>query len=423
MATSTTSSLKSAMTAPFDVNSDLVHPPNVLWRFNIIAQTMCMAIAGTLFLLRCFVRLGFGRLPRQWVLEDYTIPTDSTELGLAIYSALLSLMVDNHAGVHMWNLTPEQTTRVLYYFYIETIIYGPFIFFTKLSILLLYLRLLIPTRWSPLWTTIHIFIGISLSFYSAITLVKVFQCSPVRKAYAKTTPGHCINVPILLIVSGLFNTISDALILLVPIKACWNLKMSWKKKVAVCAVFTIGAIAPIFSAIGFAYRIKMLPSKDMTYINPLILLWGTAEVTTGVICACLPTLPSLFRGRLRKPSAIALSHHSHLASHPRSNPEGSIHSYPQNKDLRYGTYVELSDTTTLARGLAHKEVVTTIKGGVSPAERVVDAKWTRNQMVSESERDFQGMGDGVLRLGGLGVGRGRQSGIVKTVRIEQTGGC
>lgn len=127
-------------------------------------------------------------------------------------------------------------------FWIETIVYGPFIFFTKLSILLLYLRLLVPTRWSPLWTTIQIFIGISASFYTALTLVKIWQCDPQARAWNKSIPGRCINLPVLLEVSGLFNTISDALILLVPVKACWNLKMSWQKKVGVCTIFTIGAV-------------------------------------------------------------------------------------------------------------------------------------------------------------------------------------
>lgn len=43
---------------------------NLLWDFNVIAQTVCMTVAGTLFFLRCYVRLGLSRMPRQWVLED-----------------------------------------------------------------------------------------------------------------------------------------------------------------------------------------------------------------------------------------------------------------------------------------------------------------------------------------------------------------
>jgi hypothetical protein len=174
-------------------------------------------------------------------------------------------MVDNNGGVHEWNLTEEQAQSALYvskhwiqasakrlhiidirqWFWIETIIYGPFIFVTKLSIFLLYFRLLVPTRWSVLWTTIHIFTGISACFYIILTAVKIFQCSPIEQAWKRQRrqgDQHCINMPVVLQVSGLFNAISDALILLVPIKACWNLRFSLKKKMAICAVFTIGAV-------------------------------------------------------------------------------------------------------------------------------------------------------------------------------------
>src|SRR6187402_1761577 len=99
--------------------------------------------------------------------------------------------------------------NLVQYFWIESVIYGPFIFFTKCSILLLYLRLLIPTRWSPLWTIVHVFIGVSATFYTTITLVKIWQCTPTGRAWNKDLKGTCINLPVLLQVSGLFNTVSD----------------------------------------------------------------------------------------------------------------------------------------------------------------------------------------------------------------------
>ncbi|KAF2742747.1 hypothetical protein M011DRAFT_255856 [Sporormia fimetaria CBS 119925] len=204
--------------------------------------------------------------------------------------------MNGEAGVHQWNLTHQQTQNVLYYFWIESIIYGPIIFFTKFSILLLYLRLLVPTHWSPLWVVNHIIIAISAMFYASITLAKIWQCSPREKTWDDNTPGTCINLPLLLQVSGLFNTISDVLILLVPIKPVSTLRVSWWKKVGICGIFTIGAVAPIFSALGFYARVIGARSRDLTYNNPKILLWGTAEITTGIICACLPTLPSLIRG-------------------------------------------------------------------------------------------------------------------------------
>jgi hypothetical protein len=43
-------------------------------------------------------------------------------------------------------------------------------------------------------------------------------------------------------ISGYFNTISDAIILLLPVPAIWNLRLRLRKKIAVWAVLTLGAV-------------------------------------------------------------------------------------------------------------------------------------------------------------------------------------
>ncbi|KAJ4299007.1 hypothetical protein N0V90_004251 [Kalmusia sp. IMI 367209] len=67
-------------------------------------------------------------------------------------------------------------------------------------------------------------------------------------------------------ISGIFNIVSDVAILLVPIVASWNLKLQWRKKVGVCAILTIGAIAPAVSAIGFAMRHRAAKATDITFV-------------------------------------------------------------------------------------------------------------------------------------------------------------
>jgi hypothetical protein len=59
MATISPTSPMPVMTPPPGIVADLEHPPNVLHHFNIVAQVVCMLIAGTLFLMRSYVRLGF----------------------------------------------------------------------------------------------------------------------------------------------------------------------------------------------------------------------------------------------------------------------------------------------------------------------------------------------------------------------------
>ena len=70
MAASATGSLVPAMSPPPGVISDFEHPRNYLYTYNIVAQTVCMSVAGMLFILRCYVRLGFSFRERQWILED-----------------------------------------------------------------------------------------------------------------------------------------------------------------------------------------------------------------------------------------------------------------------------------------------------------------------------------------------------------------
>jgi len=62
-------SIRPAVDPPPGEQSDWGHP-NILFQYNVVAQTVCMVVAGTLFFLRCYVRLGFSRMPKQWILED-----------------------------------------------------------------------------------------------------------------------------------------------------------------------------------------------------------------------------------------------------------------------------------------------------------------------------------------------------------------
>ena len=73
-----------------------------------------------------------------------------------------------------------------------------------------------------------------------MTIAKIWECTPRERIWNKSIQGTCVNIPRLLNTSGMFNTISDVLILLVPIKAVWNLHMNKTRKIGVVLVFTVG---------------------------------------------------------------------------------------------------------------------------------------------------------------------------------------
>ena len=77
-------------------------------------------------------------------------------------------------------------------------------------------------------------------FYAATSLAKIWECTPRARIWNKTVHGSCIDIPSLFTASGFFNTMTDFIILLVPIKAVWTLQVSKKRRLGVVLVFTIG---------------------------------------------------------------------------------------------------------------------------------------------------------------------------------------
>jgi hypothetical protein len=200
------------------------------------------------------------------------------------------------------------------WFNVTAIEYGLTIMLVKLSILMLYRRIFIPPRWSALDITLRALECVLVLFYVSISIVKIAQCTPREKIWNRKLPGRCINVNYLLNTSGMFNFLTDVLILLIPVKSVWKLQMKKKKKIQIVVIFTVGAVyvlsvlnrrrplpatlsnfpvfhfpsafraksvflltmssAPVFSMIGFLVRLRYSTNPDVTFTQPSVLLWG-----------------------------------------------------------------------------------------------------------------------------------------------------
>ncbi|KAF1969957.1 hypothetical protein BU23DRAFT_571030 [Bimuria novae-zelandiae CBS 107.79] len=280
------------MAAPRDRIPPCAGSPTPFWKANVVLQVVCLTIAGTLVFLRSFVRLGFSQLPRQWGTED-------------------------------WLVTAAFINTVLWFIWLYTIIYCPVVLFIKLGILLMYRRLLVQKKYSALWVVIYSVGGVCIAFYTAIALAKIWQCRPVSGAWRKDRPSHCINTPLLILISGIFNTTTDIVIILIPIHAIWSLELELRKKIGVCAVLTVGAIAPVVSGIGIGLLHKARISLDTTLVQAELAAFVIIEITIGIIYTCLPLLPPLFHGsRKTDISRQKTSEHPESLLGPSQEPGG-----------------------------------------------------------------------------------------------------
>ena len=131
-------------------------------------------------------------------------------------------------------------THSIQWFLVTSILYGVVICVAKVTILLLYRRVFSPRRWSIFDLSIVVLIVTMVVFYIILCFTKIFVCTPRSKFYDPEIPGACFSFSAILNASGIFNTITDLQIFLLPVRAVWNLKLRVKKKILVILAFTFG---------------------------------------------------------------------------------------------------------------------------------------------------------------------------------------
>lgn len=113
-------------------------------------------------------------------------------------------------------------------------------FFAKLSILLLYIRLFFPkgVPRTVFWWVIQVVVWLNFLYTVGLILALALQCVPYHKPYGES----CVDQYMVLISASIINIISDLLVLLIPMASVWRLNMSSKRKWAVWALFAFGFV-------------------------------------------------------------------------------------------------------------------------------------------------------------------------------------
>jgi len=126
--------------------------------------------------------------------------------------------------------------------YIIEVLYPVIILPIKLSILLQYIRIFVPNHRSKTYYLVVSFIACNVAFFTASFLISVFQCTPIQRAWDPFLDGHCVNWDLAIVLTAVFNLVSDLCILLMPIAWIWRLQMSTGRKVGISAIFLLGIL-------------------------------------------------------------------------------------------------------------------------------------------------------------------------------------
>ena len=170
---------------------------------------------------------------------------------------------------------------------------------TKVSILLLYLRIFpktVASRWFR--TTVWTLVGVCLAANAAFVLSIIFQCKPVTGAYKAwdgTVEAKCFNTSAQIIAMAGINILLDLTVFFLPIPKLVQLEISTRKKIGVCLTFLVGLFVTIVSIIRLVKFCQHYRTQNTTWDFVPIGNWSQFEVNVGIWCACMPALARLIK--------------------------------------------------------------------------------------------------------------------------------
>ncbi|KAL6715531.1 hypothetical protein ACLMJK_006492 [Lecanora helva] len=146
------------------------------------------------------------------------------------------------------------------------------------------------------------------------TAVSIFQCWPIAEAWEGRHRGHCINLQSWFLSQTIPNTITDAVIVLLPLPLLARLHVPKPQKLALIGVFLLGGSVVVISIVRLVISVQLgnKTNKDVTcmrmhliwleladsstpgnYVDPSI--WSCVETTIGLCTACVPSMVYLFK--------------------------------------------------------------------------------------------------------------------------------
>ncbi|KAL1642596.1 hypothetical protein SLS58_005365 [Diplodia intermedia] len=255
------------------------------------ALATCVAItcvSAAIVLTRLWIRVSIVRAS-GW--DDWIITIACASIsGMTI---TISQQVRFGLGRHTNELSDDMREKLYFNFWLSIIFYNTALGLTKVSILMQYLRIFATHK------AMRIAILTTLTFIILYTLeavvLSIFTCTPVYHFWNRTPDGTCVNTKGLWFSHAAINIFSDAVIIILPMPVFKGLNLPTKQKIALMAIFALGAFGAVTSILRLQSLYAVAGSADQSYDNVDAAVWSNVEINVAIICASLPTFKALVK--------------------------------------------------------------------------------------------------------------------------------
>lgn len=143
--------------------------------------------------------------------------------------------------------------------------------FIKLSLLSLIARVFSPYKRRV--QGLYALAGLIAAYYLTSLILKIRVCAPIS-AYWNGHPEKCLDQSKMITADAIISTVTDTIILVLPLPLTWNLQLPTKKKLRVGAMLAVGGLATAFSAWRLHLIVTEGTSTDATILYVQVVLSG-----------------------------------------------------------------------------------------------------------------------------------------------------
>ncbi|KAK3342011.1 hypothetical protein B0T25DRAFT_357033 [Lasiosphaeria hispida] len=287
----------------------------------VVCAVVMTTLASFTVGLRFYVR---GKLLRAIKKEDWYIL-------VALMSSIVSsgfVIKESRVGLgrRMATVSAAEMISYVHASYFMTLFYNLSLFMTKISILIMFLRVLT-----------HDYIR--KATYATLGIVVVYNvwafgmyftmCVPIQRMWDRSIPGYCHPLDVWWALTYL-HIVTDFMIFCLPIPVVATMTIPTRQKASLLLVFCVGFFVCLISVLRAIWLNQLLYLSDVTWELVSIGNWSVVEVNTAIVCACVMTLKPLLR-KLFGPLTHRLfpDQHEHLDEGQDERPR-TIGSMPMN---------------------------------------------------------------------------------------------
>ncbi|KAK6069874.1 hypothetical protein SCUP234_10453 [Seiridium cupressi] len=237
--------------------------------------------------LRVYVR---AVMTKSFGLDDWLLVITQ-----ALFTTYLSSQLGGWyygTGRHRADLTPENNSRALNFWFICEIFYVLTATSIKLAVGVFLIRLSVVRL--HIWVLRVLMVG-SVVLGTSYLFVVLFQCKPISTFWTEApgTPGKCLEnnpVAITTYVASVINCLADWSFGILPMFIVWSLNMKKKLRIIVMCILGFASIGSTATIVRMFYIPDMLNGQDFLWATTSFAIWSTVEPGIGIIATSVATL-------------------------------------------------------------------------------------------------------------------------------------